>query len=302
MADEWVSVRAMLTEDPKTITITECLKKHKPFRDWLGVAPDKMNSEALCSVTLSALVRVWSIANSRGVPDEMDVVLAHAGLSWVDRIGKVPGLSKAMEAVHWIAEEQRNGVTFLRFPNFLEYNFPIEVRSEKEAKEREQNRVRQQRYRDNKRARNGRVTPNNAPTATAQHSTAQDTNAAATALDMDRGCGGKDFSKTPSEFLSTLDTILGMLQVVDQADQIGFLGQLAYADSTGVEFPGGSLWDYIGRAKTTRRKSIPNPAGYLKKSLRDDFGPDGWAAFQSAVPSEGQCQAMFEKACKESIG
>src|SRR5262245_33367855 len=96
MAEEWVSVMAMLAEAPQMIAIGGWLAKHKPFRDWLGVPVQKMNPEALCSVTLNAVIKVWAIANSRGILDETDVLLAHANIPWVDRIGKVPGLGSAM--------------------------------------------------------------------------------------------------------------------------------------------------------------------------------------------------------------
>lgn len=288
MADEWVSVRAMLVEDPKTITITESLKKHKPFRDWLGVPPDKLNPDALCSVTVNALIRVWAIANSRGVPEEMDVLLSHANLAWVDRVAKIPGLAKAMEIVHWVAEEQRNGVTFVRLPNFLEYNLPVEIRSEKEAKEREQNRQRQQRFRDKRNGGKRNVTTNNAPTV--QHSTAQDSTKqvlAANAQDIDRGCGGKIFGDPPSSFCEVLKDVC--MVIPNGGDQMGFLAKLAYADAAGFEF-NKPLMDYIGRAKNKG-----NPCGWITNALKADLGPERWEEFQQSSPTIGECSALVAK-------
>jgi hypothetical protein len=320
MVDEWVSVRAMLADDPKTIAITEFLKRQKTFREWLGVQPDKMNQEALCSVTLSALIRVWAIANSRGVADETDVLLAHASLSWVDRIGKVPGLGKAMDSVHWAIEEQRNGVTFIRLPNFLEYNIPVEVRSDKQAKDREKNRERQRRFRERHKLGNAAVTPINASTETASDRSASEPSANAVAGNRKGVQGERDSQHpvrptpqlkfkgkpVPAGFKSAVTSIFEILDLGEHTDemrdQYGFLAKLAYAGCSGFVWPNqedGSphtLWSLIDKAKVAkRRRANPNrnSAGYLTKLLQDELGEKRWKEFQDEYPNGSHCHWLM---------
>jgi hypothetical protein len=75
-------------------------------------------------------------------------------------------------------------------------------------------------------------------------------------------------------------------------DQIGFLAKIAYAHLEEFEFPL-PVWDYIGRAKSTTQKPIPNPAGYLTTSLRADLGPQRWAEFQTSFPDALHCHWLM---------
>jgi hypothetical protein len=164
MADEWVGVRAQLPSDPKTIAVTKWLARHEPFRDWLGVTPESLPRNALVGVTLAGFVRIWAVGNSRGVLDDDDALLVHCDFEAIDEIAGVPGISLAMETVHWVARDQVEGISAVRLPNFREYNKPSEERTDREKERRAKNRERQKRFRERHALPNATVTPRNAPT------------------------------------------------------------------------------------------------------------------------------------------
>lgn len=88
-----------------------------------------------------------------------------------------------------------------------------------------------------------------------------------------------------------LDGVLGILDLTDSEkflDQVGFLAKLAFADASGFSWPH-PIWDYVGRVK---RK--PNPAGYLKKVLREDC-PELYETFEAEFPGEAHCQWLLKK-------
>jgi hypothetical protein len=293
MADEWVSVRARLAKDGKTISIVNWLAKHQPFQQWLGVPVEKLNRNALVSVTLKALIEVWAVGNSRGVPDGDDVILLYTDFEAIDEIAEVPGFALAMEFVHWAHLDENDGVSSVRLPNFSEYNTPAENRTEKEKRARELNRERQKRFRDRRNASNAHVTANNAPTV--EKSREQNRRATTAVAGMDRGMqGGKGQDgnssagnpdpvrarengrvgpkpqrrfadrPVPVGFQQLLDSIVGILdlgELTDEwRDQIGFLAKMAYADAAGFTWPPDKagnqrdLWQLLEAARIARRR------------------------------------------------
>lgn len=293
MADEWVSVRARLTKDPKTIRVANWLLSHAPFREIFRVTIDALPRSVILRYVAFAMVDVWAVANARGIPDGDDCILTHCDFDAIDEIGETPGLALAMESVRWLHQEQHDGVSAVRLPNFGEYNTPAELRSDAEQRKREQNRDRQRRFRERRNASNADVTRCNGHNRTAQHRT----ESAANAQCKDRGMqGGKDFSSAPRAFLSTLDEYLSVLPV--GSDQMAFLARLAYADASGFEFSK-PIMDYIGRAKGSRGKAVANPAGWLTDAIRSDLGPDRWREFEDSTPSLGQCVALVAKAGRD---
>jgi hypothetical protein len=210
-----------------------------------------------------------------------DIIDEHTGIT---------GMAEALQAkgVDWIDLGDGSNV---RFKKFRRHNG-------KTAKERAS---------DNRKKANQRSgVPHVVPVETGQKPGPEQRQSRAdltdtdTALCIDRGVqGGKTFEQPPPEFVSSLDDILKILQVDDQ-DQIGFLARLAWAVAAGFEFPK-PLWDYIGRAKGTRKKPIRNPAAYLTDCLRSDLGPGRWRDFLNSTPSPAHCQAILSKQYREAV-
>ncbi len=187
MADEWVSVRARLAKDGKTISMTNHLSKLPEFQKWIGVDVTALHRNALLSVTIKALIEVWAVGNSRGELDGDDAVLTFTDFAAIDEIAEVPGFSKAMAHVHWLHEDDSDGVSAVRLPNFREYNIPSEVRSEAEERKRKSNRERQARFRERHNGNNALVTVNN--THTEQDITEQN-RTTIEGSSLERGTGG----------------------------------------------------------------------------------------------------------------
>jgi hypothetical protein len=330
MADEWVKIRVLLPDDPKTIRVAKLLADDPGFQNWLGVSPARLPRDVIISVTVTALLKIWAVANSRGFRDGDDVLLQHADFAWLDETGRVPGLAAALDQVGWAHLDELDGVSAVRLPNFVEYNTPEEARSEKERTAREKNRERQRRFRQRQKGSNGQATLHNAPRAEqSREEQIREESATATAIDNRGVQGGKkglDQTRAgipappaqekitakpqakfrgqpvPIGYQQTLDAIIGILQVhefnpfeqrPDFVDQVGFLAKLAYADASGFAWPP----DTEGRARSLwdllgKAKRKQSPAAYLTTVLQEDLGTL-WPVFRDELPSPAHCQWLL---------
>ncbi len=159
MAGDWIKMRVWIARDPKVIAIADFLATERAFMDWL-TDPVHKTCDMTCyehvtrnvtvSVTVTALLQVWGIANDQGKPSGDDLLLANCTLETIDEIAGVPRFGWAMESVGWAREDDRNKT--VTFPKFLEHNVPADDRKKASAAER-QRRFRQKssgnRQRDN---------------------------------------------------------------------------------------------------------------------------------------------------------
>lgn len=152
MADEarsanWVKVRVGLDKDPKVIAMAEKLADDPKFWAWFfkdwdgdmdGVARD---SSVTCRVTecvtVTSLVRVWSVTRRDGLRSGDDVVLRFATLKTIDRISEVPGFGAAMASVGWAVVA---GVDSIIFPKLFRHITSPDERKRDLARERQRRR------------------------------------------------------------------------------------------------------------------------------------------------------------------
>lgn len=315
MALDWIKMRVLLPDDPKVLGMADYLSQLEEFRVAVVSTRDAYDSvrrNVIVSLVVTGLLRVWGMANDRGIADEADFVLDHCDFSRIDEMAKLPHFAQAMARVEWAREERSGDVSYVRFPNFVEFNTPAESRV------REQNRVRQQRFREKRRSNgsggrsNGDVTLHRnarVEQSRAEQKRVEDADAVAQCIEGDaRGRAGSaansaqewpekvepdaDFAavQPPEGFRGSLDAILGILGRNWDADQlngqIGFLSRLAYADASGFQWHP-PLWDFVGRAKR-----VANPAGWLTKVLRAECG-ERYQQFLATTPSPGHCQWLL---------
>jgi hypothetical protein len=147
----WIRVNATLTADPKVLAMGDHLLRQPSFLCWAlpgldGVTPRNVTRNVTAGVTLTALLRVWGLANEVGKPDGEDLLLSHCTIATLDEIGGVPFFGEAMASVGWAIEERDgSGHPCVRLPKFLRNNTPAESR------QREANRERQRRFRERRR-------------------------------------------------------------------------------------------------------------------------------------------------------
>lgn len=153
MAGDWIKMRADIARDPRVIAIADALAESRPFMDWLTApfgppaacresAYERVTRCVTVSVTVTALVRVWSLARTQGRSRGDDVLLDCATLPTLDVIAEVPDFGYAMASVGWVVE--RPDGAGLVFPKFLRQNTTPEDRKREQAAER----VRRKRERD----------------------------------------------------------------------------------------------------------------------------------------------------------
>lgn len=181
MAGDWVAMRVSLYRHPKVILMTDLLSTNREFMNWVSdpvqVTCSKTVGEHIpfrvtVCVTCHALSQVWGIANEIGKADGDDLLVSHLVISALDEIAAVPGIGEAMEAVGWAIHEERNGIDYVRFPDFMVYNIPSEKRAASKAAERK----RRQRERERDMSRDAGVTKRDKSHGTVQDSTEHNTN------------------------------------------------------------------------------------------------------------------------------
>jgi len=147
VAGDWIKMRADISRDPRVIAIADTLAESRPFMDWLT---GPFGSSAVCresayervtrcvtvSVTVTALVRVWSLARTQGRVRGDDVHLDCASLPTLDVIAEVPDFGYAMASVGWV--EERPDGSGVVFPKFLRQNTTPEDRRKEQAAARKQ--------------------------------------------------------------------------------------------------------------------------------------------------------------------
>lgn len=146
MAD-WIKLRSDITRDPRVIRIADELAESRPFMDWLTApfgpaaacresAYERVTRCVTVSVTVTALVRVWSTVRTQGRVRGEDVHLDFATLPTLDVIAEVPDFGYAMAAAEWVEERADGGG--LIFPKFLKQNATPEDRKKEQAAARKQ--------------------------------------------------------------------------------------------------------------------------------------------------------------------
>lgn len=209
MADEWVSMRVTLPNDPKVISMADFLAARPDFQksifgpfgvDCQQTAYERIARNVVVALCVTGLMRVWGMANERGQEDGNDYFLDHADLNTLDEMAGLPAFGEAMSRVRWVRQETRGDVSRVRFPNFLDYNTARTDRIDREERKRERNRERQKRWRERHKGENSNaphVTRNNANNA--HYRTEQDRTVTATASApcIERGMqGGEDLANS----------------------------------------------------------------------------------------------------------
>lgn len=166
-------MRVWLAKDPKVVAIADYLACQRPFMDWLThptrqscseTAYEHVTRNVTVSVTVTALLQIWGVANESGKPDGDDLVLLHATLESLDEVCGVPCIGTALLHVEWASEEEPiRGKTLVRFPKFLTHNVPAEDRHRKANAER------QRKLRDKRRNAESNVTGNATDNVTVTH-------------------------------------------------------------------------------------------------------------------------------------
>ena len=131
MAGSWIKMRAALRDKPEVIRIARHLNTHNGFRSWMRVEGTGARYAALRTVTLGALLLVWSNARENGVFRGDDLFLVGLELIDLDEMA-CPGIGEAMGLVGW-AVQSKEGVTL---PRFKTYNVPMDA-AERQAAYRE---------------------------------------------------------------------------------------------------------------------------------------------------------------------
>jgi hypothetical protein len=155
MAGDWIKMRVWIAKNPKVLAMTDYLSEQRTFINWL-TDPVRASCKETCyehvtpnvtrCVTVVGLLQVWGVSNEAGKRDGDDLILRHTTLSRIDEIADVPCFGEAMNYVGWaIEEDDEQGFTQVRLPNFLTNNVPVEDRTKASSAER------QRRYRERKR-------------------------------------------------------------------------------------------------------------------------------------------------------
>lgn len=124
----WIKMRASLLEHTDVVAMSRYLMTNAEFRAWLapnGDHPDRaserlISPSALQCVTVSLLLRYWSVARERGQFVGDDLILPRNTVADIDVTAGAPGLGAAMQEVGWVVDlGHGKGITL---PRFKAYN------------------------------------------------------------------------------------------------------------------------------------------------------------------------------------